>query len=357
MISQKQIENIIKIAAQAPSGNNSQPWTFEVEKNVISIFNVPDKDKILFNYKDRGSLVAHGALLENLVITIGEFGFDPEVKLFPEETDENLVAKIILSENKSPNEDSLYEWIGKRTTNRRPYESRPLESTAQEAFKKFGASLSEGFEFFVSEDKEDIEFAADKFSVGDRLIFENKSVHEALFSTVSWTQEAEQRKREGLYVGTKELSKAEVFVFRNLLSNWTFLKVFGWLGIAEKAQEKRKVLYRSSSAIGMIFAKDLSKEGFVEGGRILQRFWLLTAKEGVAFQPLTVGMLYLGQKTLDERVEELSLSQQEMVEESYKDISERLIPDNKYPIFSFRLGYAKPPTASSLKKDPVIIFK
>lgn len=357
MISQKQIEKIITIATQAPSGNNSQPWRFEVEGNTVNIFNIPDKDKILFNYKNRGSLIAHGALLENLVIASAEFGLSAEVKIFPEEKSENLVSRIALTESEGIEKDALYEFIAIRTTNRRNYESQPLGRASEEAIKNFEKTLPKEFGLFLSQKIEDIDFAAKKFSIGDRLIFENKSVHEALFSTVSWTEEAEQKKREGLYVGTKELSDAEVFVFKNLLSNWTFLKVFGWLGIASKAQKKREVLYKNSSAIGVILSKDLSRESFVKGGRVLQRLWLLSAKEGLAFQPLTVGMLYLGQKVLDQRVEELTLLQEKRVKESYEGILEKLIPKDKYPIFSFRLGYAKAPTASSLKKEPVIIFR
>lgn len=63
------IKKILEAAVQAPSGDNSQPWRFEIRDRdgEIRIFNIPERDKSLYNYGQMASCVAHGALIENNV--------------------------------------------------------------------------------------------------------------------------------------------------------------------------------------------------------------------------------------------------------------------------------------------------
>ena len=39
------IKKIIEAAVQAPSGENCQPWRFEILNNNIKLFNVPERDQ------------------------------------------------------------------------------------------------------------------------------------------------------------------------------------------------------------------------------------------------------------------------------------------------------------------------
>src|SRR3989344_3946164 len=94
-----EIKEILSLAVNAPSGHNSQPWKFVVKEDSLQIFNVPDKDKTIFNWNQKGSLTAHGALIENIVILASEKGFEASVTLFPEGQESNLVAEINFSKN------------------------------------------------------------------------------------------------------------------------------------------------------------------------------------------------------------------------------------------------------------------
>ena len=210
----------------------------------------------------------------------------------------------------------------------------------------------------MSDNRNQIITAAKAFSVGDKLLFANKEVHAAFFSNVNWTKEEEYERREGLYLETKELSPVTQFIFKHILGKWNVIKNLQWLGIATKAQEKRIALYKESAMIGMIIAPDLSRTSLVNGGRLLQKFWLTATKLGISFQPLTVGLLYLGQRTQEESsLPEFTQKQVAEIKRSYEIISHNLLKDTKFPVFSFRLGYAGPPAWQSLKKEPTIVYK
>ena len=60
------IKDIIRKAVVAPSGENTQPWRFVLRGNTVSILNLPERDNPVYNFRQRGSFFAHGALIENM---------------------------------------------------------------------------------------------------------------------------------------------------------------------------------------------------------------------------------------------------------------------------------------------------
>ena len=88
------IKEIIRDGSLAPSGENCQPWRFFVKKNEIEIFNVSEADQSLYNSKQKGTYVSHGALIENIVISASKHGYDTDVQIFPLKNEPDLVSVI-----------------------------------------------------------------------------------------------------------------------------------------------------------------------------------------------------------------------------------------------------------------------
>ncbi len=350
------INEILNIAVNAPSGNNSQPWRFVVSDNKIFLWNLPNKDKFLFNYQQRGSFIAHGALIENILITASEKGYRGNLTLFPKENEVDLVAEISFekSDIKYPY-NYLFPFILKRATNRKPYKKIPLKQEDEKSIKAFCESIkNSGLEILLKQNVEDISNLSGSFSMADRLIFENFDIHKAFFAKVSWTVEEEKKKREGLYVGTKELPFLMRIIFKYLFSNWNILKILNKFKISVKAAKKREELYCNCSAIGLIVAKSDLPKDFIETGRILQLFWLTVTSLGLSFQPVSAGLLYIGQRMQEETPEEFTPNQVVFIKKAYQNIVKIFSTSGRIPTFSFRIGYAAPPTAQSLKKKPEI---
>src|SRR3989344_6623100 len=90
------IQKILGASINAPSGSNSQPWRFEIENNIINLFILPEKDHPILNYRNRGTLIAGGAMIENIMIASAEFGYTADIEMFPDKNNQNLIAKIKL---------------------------------------------------------------------------------------------------------------------------------------------------------------------------------------------------------------------------------------------------------------------
>src|SRR3989338_7157800 len=94
-IDQSMLREIIRLGVYAPSGDNSQPWRFYIRGNSIDIFNLPEKDNPYYNFRQNGSLVAHGGLIENIIIASSSMGVGPDINLFPDKDKKDLVATLV----------------------------------------------------------------------------------------------------------------------------------------------------------------------------------------------------------------------------------------------------------------------
>lgn len=344
------IEKIIKVAVDAPSGHNYQPWKFLVKKRKIEIFNLPERDKTIFNYKQRGSYIAHGALLENIAIASSHERYRANIDFFPEKNVPDLVAVVTLKES-LPAEESLYKYIPLRATNRKPYAKTPLKPEHREEILKTAREI-DGAEIRLVEDSQKIDMLAGAFSLNERLILENYYVHQSLFPHILWTAQDNREKKMGLYVKTLELTFAAKMAFQ-LAKHWRAARFMGKLGMGKSVAAQNAKLYSSSSAIGLITTADNSKQGFVNSGRLLQRVWLTATKMGLSMQPLAA-LVYMGHRVIDGDTEKFSEQQVKLITEACIKISEVFDVSPQTISVPFRVGYNGQPSARAIRLAPQI---
>src|SRR5210317_705156 len=114
------IKKILEYAVMAPSGDNCQPWKVCVDGLKVDLFNVPDRDRSLYNLKQRASLIAHGAFLENLQLAARSIGLKNHAELLPDPGNSKHVATVKFS-TANAEESELYKAIPLRCTNREKY--------------------------------------------------------------------------------------------------------------------------------------------------------------------------------------------------------------------------------------------
>ena len=174
------IEKIINLAIQAPSGENCQPWRFEIGNNEIDIYNVPERDQSLYNTNQAGSYVAHGALVENMIISAKTLSYSASITLFPKSSEPDLVASITLRQS-APQEDSLLDSIAKRTTNRKPYMKTQLPTEQLERLAATSSQVDGAKAEFVT-DPDKIKALAEACSVNEIVMFSNNTLHNFFFN-------------------------------------------------------------------------------------------------------------------------------------------------------------------------------
>ena len=350
---ENKLREIIKIAVNAPSGHNYQPWGFKVAENKIFLKNLPKNDQTIYNYKQRGSLIALGAVVENIAIISAHFGYNVSIKLFPEGEDYNAVAEIALAEgNVDEKRAELFEYIKQRKTNRKPYKKELLRDDVKRKLLDLPNDLS-GIDIKLIEDENKKKVLGKIFSTNEWLVFNNYSMHNALFKHIVWTKEEEQKKRAGLYIETFELPLPVKKLFR-LFRYWPVAKFLGFIGFGNVVSKQNGDVYASSSALGGIFVPDESLKNYVNTGRIMQNLWLKATKLGLSVQ-IVVGILYVYERIIDNgRKDIFSVKQEGRILKAGETLNNQFGNKDKKLILTFRVGIGATPSAFSSKKEPVI---
>ena len=180
-------QKIITDGVWAPSGENCQPWKFAVKENQISIFNIPEADTSLYNYDQKGSYVAHGALLENINISALKHGYKPNIELFPDDNEVDLVSVITLDKI-DPNIDPLYSYLEKRCTNRKEYNGQKLTEEQKRVLIQSAKETNFG-EFAIIDDDKFLNILGSALAANEQIIFENKELHDFFYNHILWNEE------------------------------------------------------------------------------------------------------------------------------------------------------------------------
>ena len=341
----ERIRSIIAAGIKAPSGDNCQPWLFKIDGNRIDLFNCPERDTSLYNYKQRASLVAHGACMENMLITAPKHGCRADISCFPSPDNDQHVASINISDAET-SEDPLYAAISERTINRKLYKGGELAPKAADSIRQAAANSEIpgcSIRILTGEDKI---AAADIVALSDRLVFENLNLHGFLFDHIRWNPEEAERTMDGLDIRTLELAPPDRLLFP-LLKNFGLVRFIGMFGATKMIAANARKLMMSASAAGIITIADNSAINWLNAGRMLERIWLETTRQGLAFHLMT-GITLMAQRVSDGELGELDSNNISLVKQA--DTLLKRVSGTESPVaLLFRIGTAEAPSTRSLR--------
>lgn len=278
------ITKILDAAIRAPSGDNTQPWKIIVSDNytTIELYNLPERDDSYINFNQTASHIAHGAVIENIVISSKHLGYHAQVNLFPNDK-KNLVAIIELSATEKQ-EQPMYKAIFKRCTNRFQYK---LVDISESLIEDLSASIKniKNTNISLVYQNDRINDLSKELMINDSLIFEHKESHRFLFDKIRWNHKQVERTMDGMPVDTLGLNLIEKLSFP-LLRFWGFVKTANYIGLSKIIGLKSWRNLRTSSMLGMVTVPGNDKVSFIQGGRAIQRVWLEATIQGLAFQPI-----------------------------------------------------------------------
>lgn len=342
---------LLRYACRAPSGDNVQPWRFTWDGVRLSIYNVPGVHNPYLDFEERGSYIAHGALLENLRISAPHYGYNMEFELFPDTKHTELVAICSFSRC-AKNEDELFFAIKERVTNRRPYKIRELTESEESTLYKTVANVS-GTELYIAKNRKSIQKIAASASGVEKIILEDERMAEHLFSKIVWTDKEDREKKSGFFIKTMEFNFVQRFVFR-LASKPKIMYFLRKIGLPSFIAKQDAVLYSSNAGMGGIVISDESAESFIFAGQALERIWLTLTNMQLAFQPL-IGMTFVAYKTETGRGD-LKDAHAKQIEEDFKNAKESLGVTSGILAMLFRFGDAEKPSVRTRRRDPDITF-
>ena len=121
------IEKILDLARWAPSGDNSQPWRFEiVSREHIRVHAFDTRSHCVYDLDGRASQLSVGALLETMRIAATTQGCTLDLTRRADAPDERPVVDVRLVSGGPAAADPLAAAIRGRSVQRKPLSTRPL---------------------------------------------------------------------------------------------------------------------------------------------------------------------------------------------------------------------------------------
>jgi len=257
---------LLRYAVLAPSGHNTQPWLFALQRDGLELYADRTQALPVVDPDDRELTISCGAALFNLRVALRHWGYrDDQIELLPDPADADLIARVRLVAGgpPSPEDEALFEAIPRRRTARAAYEEREAPAELQQGLEDDAAR--EGAWFHLVRDAER-EAVASLVAEGDRAQMGDKRFRREL---AAWMHPNRSRAARGmpgygfgfgelmslgspLVVRTFDLGKGQAAKDRELAEHSPLLTVLGtdgdlpreWLAAGQALE---RVLLRACS--------------------------------------------------------------------------------------------------------------
>lgn len=282
---------VLEFARWAPSGDNTQPWRFDVrDAHHILIHGYDTRDHCVYDLDGHGSHLALGALLETIAIAATTEGCRADVAYRADSPDEAPLFDVTLVPQSDVEPDPLAQAIKTRAVQRRPMSARRLDATEKQALE---AAVLPGYRVMW------LETAAQKWAVA-RLLFANaglrltmREAYEVHRQIIEWGAHFSTDRIPDRSLGLDPLT---LKLMRWVMGSWERVRFFNAY-LAGTLAPRIQLDLLPALACGAHFVLVAERPAttlidYVEAGRRLQRFWLTAEHLGLKLQPEVTPLIF-----------------------------------------------------------------
>jgi sulfur-carrier protein adenylyltransferase/sulfurtransferase len=343
------VERILDLARWAPSGDNTQPWRFELVDETRFLVHAWDtSDWCVYDLDGRASQTAVGALLETIAIAASAEGMRANCKRDPEAPESNPVVEVVLSAETDLEPSPLLPCIKTRVTQRRPFSATPLTQVQRDRLE---ASVGTGYRLVW------IDGWAGKWQMA-KMLFRNANIRLTIpeayrvhKEVIQWDSRFSEDRIPDQAVG---LDPGTLKLMKWAMQSWDRVQMLNryFAGtLMPRIQLDLIPALRCAAHFVIISDNPLENiDNYMDGGGALQRFWLTATALGLQFQPEMTPLIF------SRYVNESRVFSQES---AAVDSARRLAADFKgmigedrlsQAVFMGRLGIGLRPLSRSIRK-------
>lgn len=343
------IENILDIARWAPSGDNTQPWRFEIVDDLHFVVHGFDtREHCVYDLDGHPSQIALGALLENIHIAAAEFGHVAEFKRRMGAPEEKPTFDVFLRPDESARSDALFPCIPVRATQRRCMSPRPLSADQKNLLER---SVAPNHRIIW------LDGWKNKLKVAN-LMFKNAKVrltmpeaYEVHKSIIEWNAQYSEDKIPDKAIGLDPIATK---LMKWALQSWQRVAFFNTF-LAGTALPRVELdwlpgLFCAGHFVLVAEQEPKTTDDYVSGGRAMQRFWLTATKLGLQIQPEMTPLIFSRYVR-----EQIPFTKVMKIQENARKLSENfkgLIGEQTFThaVFMGRIGFGEKPRSRSIRQ-------
>ncbi|EFC46903.1 predicted protein [Naegleria gruberi] len=353
------IEKVLERSKWAPSGDNVQPWRFEIPSQLsnsstqFTIHNFDTRSHCVYDLRGSASCIALGALLENIELSCGEMGLSVEFSepRVHEKDDSRVIVQVsIRDSNENIRKDDLSEFIEKRCVNRRPFSTKALTPQEKQEFSQSVASL--GFSLLWKESPMDRFKTALFLQKNGKLRLITPEAYATHSTIIEFGVNQSKDRIPSPAVGLDPLGL--FFMKWALDGGWKrvdFLNRFMGGTLLPRLQMDLLPGFFCGGHFMLVAEKEAKDiNDFIKVGRALQRLWLTSTKLGLQFQPEATPVIFSNYVRNGVEFSEKEESR-ELAKSIEKTLNEMVEGKGKNTVFMGRVGHGKAPPGRSIRKS------
>lgn len=349
------IARILNLARWSPSGDNTQPWEFEIKNTrEFLIYAHDDRESVIYDLDGHASQTAVGALLETIQIAASGENLDASFQETKDSTGAYPIIKVNLLPTTKQQSNPLLPFIKIRCTQRRAFSTQPLSNSQKQQLE---AAVGESYKLIW------IDSRAKKWQLA-KLLFHNawirlttKEAYDVHTHIIEWNAQFSESRIPDQAIG---LGGIVLSLMKWTMHSWARVQMMNrffagtWL---PRIQLDVIPALRCASHFIIIADKKLdTNEDYFNGGRALQRFWLTTAKMGLQFQPEMTPLIF-SRYIKEKRAFTTNNSAFKKAESLAVELDKLVGQNSDKRVFMGRIGFASIPLARSVRHPVNILMK
>jgi nitroreductase len=285
------LNQVLDLARWAPSGDNTQPWRFEiVDGDRFVIHGHDTREHCVYDLDGRPSQISLGALIETAAIAASAHGLALDASLRAGGVESRPTFDVGLTPQPGLTADPLITAIPQRCVQRRALSTRALTDTEQRQLEAAGAP-----------DHEIIWLAgwANRLSWA-RLLWANAGLRltlpeafETHRSVIQWNARYSDDRIPDQALGVDVLTRALMRHAMQSRERVEFLNAYLGGTILPRLQMDLLPALACAAHVAIIARQPLrDTAAYVAGGRMVQRFWLTASRLGLQHQPELTPLIF-----------------------------------------------------------------
>ena len=308
------LERLIEYAIKAPSGHNTQPWHFSIEKSEIKVH--PDFSRALpvVDSDNHALYISLGCAVENIVLAASQYGLRSNVSIKKTEDSKPFIL-ISLTADDSIQEDELVNYIEKRQSTRNEYSDQQVPEVDLNTL--INSFEFEGIKLIILTEESEIDELEPLIIEGSNRQFQNKDFVKELVDWFRFSKAEAEKKGDGLWIKSMGLPNMPRFIGNIVMKHF----------VTAKSEAKRwKKLIDATSGFALFVTDKNDVHHWVRLGRAFQRFGLTATKLDISHAHVNMPC------------EELEVR---------KELAAKFNLGSKHPLLLIRFGYSEPMPYSS----------
>lgn len=342
------IYRILDLARWAPSGDNEQPWRFEVVDAEHFVIHTRDtRDWCIYDLDGSSSQIAVGALLENIAIAASGEGLCAEFRQREGAGEAALLIDVNLRNQSGVAPNRLLPYIRSRVTQRRPFSTRSLTDIQKRALE---SAAGEGYRVIWLEGARALREMA-------RLLFHSAHIrltapeaYEVHRKNIEWRARFSEDRIPEYAVGVDVLTGR---IMQWVLRSWGRVKFLNrFLAGTWLPRLQMDLLPGLRCAAHFVIVADRalqSPDDYVTGGRAMQRFWLEATRQGLQFQPEMTPLIF--SRYVAQGVPFTRLATAQKTARKIADQLASILKNGEVDkrVYMGRIGFGEAPTSRSIR--------